>query len=204
MCRRRERFPLPHGKVDENKVCWFRDKPMGDQASTTGGTDASSGPGSSRPDGRAASGCTRPAHRRSACPRATGNLKAAQKLLGHAQSRPRATSTPTGTSTNSPTRPGPCWRARTESFPPSLSETPANRRFMEAAGIEPASADAPDRASTSVVRLGSRPTAGGERPTGGPAILWMSRFGRLALPPHRARWLAPPLASGPARRGVAS
>ena len=63
--------------------------------------------------------------------------------------------------------------------------------LVEAAGIEPASADAPDRASTSVVRLESHPTAGGERPTGGPAILWMSRLGRLALPWRRARWLAP-------------
>jgi len=39
-----------------------------------------------------------------------------------------------------------------------------------------------DRGSTSVVRLESHPTAGGERPTGGPALLWMSRFGRVALP----------------------
>ena len=75
---------------------------------------------------------------------------------------------------------------------------------MEAAGIEPASADAPNRASTSVVRLESRPTAGGERPTGGPVNPEVSRFGRLTLPLRRARWLAPVLASGPARTGVAS
>ena len=39
---------------------------------------------------------------------------------------------------------------KTESFPPS-SRKSCKRRFMEAAGIEPASADAPERASTSVV-----------------------------------------------------
>jgi hypothetical protein len=73
---------------------------------------------------------------------------------------------------------------------------------VEAAGIEPASADAPNRASTSVVRLESHPTAGGGRPTGGPAILWVSRLGRWSFPWRRARWLTPRLASGPARRGV--
>jgi len=73
--------------------------------------------------------------------------------------------------------------------------------IMEAAGIEPASADAPDRASTSVVRLDSHPTAGGERPTGGPAILWVSRLGRWALPRRRARWLAPGRDLGPSHGG---
>jgi hypothetical protein len=38
-----------------------------------------------------------------------------------------------------------------ESFPPSQHVSPANRDLVEAAGIEPASADAPDKASTSVV-----------------------------------------------------
>ena len=49
-----------------------------------------------------------------------------------------------------------CGRRRgmtlSELFPPSQRLSPANRDFMEAAGIEPASADAPDRTSTSVVR----------------------------------------------------
>jgi hypothetical protein len=38
-----------------------------------------------------------------------------------------------------------------EPFPPSQHVSPANRDLVEAAGIEPASADAPDKASTSVV-----------------------------------------------------
>jgi integrase-like protein len=90
---------------------------------------------------------------------ATGNLKAVQALLGHA-----SISTTADTYTNwdvqqlessllqtfSPQR-------TTEnnayySFLPSQDVSPANRTFMEAAGIEPASAVAPSRASTSVVR----------------------------------------------------
>ena len=37
-------------------------------------------------------------------------------------------------------------------FPPPYRKSPANRDLVEAAGIEPASAVAPNRASTSVVR----------------------------------------------------
>jgi hypothetical protein len=62
---------------------------------------------------------------------------------------------------------------------------------MEAAGIEPASADAPVRTSTSVVRALAS-TAGRRRtPYRRPSHPLVSRFGRLALPPRRARKLAP-------------
>ncbi len=80
---------------------------------------------------------------------ATGNLKAAQALLGHA-----SISTTADTYTDwdverleSSLRPDVRFRGGgmtpCESFPPSRRKIPANRDFMEAAGIEPASADAP-------------------------------------------------------------
>src|SRR6266540_828692 len=56
------------------------------------------------------------------------------------------------------------------------SSWPAKRAgfpgVMEAAGIEPASADAPGERLQAYSAIESRPTAGGGRPTGGPAILW--------------------------------
>ncbi len=59
-----------------------------------------------------------------------------------------------------------------ESFPPSHGKVPANRDLMEAAGIEPASAVAPNRASTSVVHALISP--GGRfvnnLPTGQPSL----------------------------------
>src|SRR5437660_9277319 len=62
---------------------------------------------------------------------------------------------------------------------------------MEAAGIEPASADAPVRTSTSVVRALDSTAGRGRTPYRRPSHPSVSRFGRLALPPRRARWLAP-------------
>ena len=62
---------------------------------------------------------------------------------------------------------------------------------MEAAGIEPASAVAPNRASTSVVRASSHPTAGSRTTCRRASHPEVSRFGRLALPPRQARFLAP-------------
>ena len=71
---------------------------------------------------------------------------------------------------------------------------------MEAAGIEPASAVVPDRASTSVGCAWNLARTAGAQPTYRRASHpWVSRFGRLALPPrqpvccHRLR------ATGPAR-----
>ena len=49
-------------------------------------------------------------------------------------------------------------------IPPSQAKSPANGNFMEAAGIEPASADAPVRASTSVVRAWISPDGRGRTP----------------------------------------
>jgi hypothetical protein len=62
---------------------------------------------------------------------------------------------------------------------------------VEAAGIEPASAVAPNRASTSVVRASSHPTAGSRTTCRRASHPEVSRFGRLALPPRQARFLAP-------------
>jgi hypothetical protein len=70
-------------------------------------------------------------------------------------------------------------------------KTPCKSRLVEAAGIEPASAVAPNRASTSVVRACSHPPAGSRtthRRASHPSV---SRSGRLALPRRRARSLAP-------------
>ena len=78
-----------------------------------------------------------------------------------------------------------------ESFPPSYRKSPANRDLVEAAGIEPASAVAPNRASTSVVRACSHPPAGSRtthRRASHPAS---SHLRRLALPWCQARLLAP-------------
>jgi integrase len=90
---------------------------------------------------------------------ATGNLKAVQALLGHTHRSARPpTPTPTGTSSSwrhRCFRPSPRKRRNDplrNHSPPSQHVFPANRDFMEAAGIEPASTDAPGRASTSVVR----------------------------------------------------
>jgi len=58
---------------------------------------------------------------------------------------------------------------------------------MEAAGIEPASAVAPDRASTSVVRASSHPPAGSRTTNRRASHPSVSRSGRLALPRRRAR-----------------
>ena len=63
--------------------------------------------------------------------------------------------------------------------------------IMEAAGIEPASAVAPNRASTSVVRASSHPTAGSRTTCRRASHPEVSRSGRLALPRRRARFLAP-------------
>jgi len=51
------------------------------------------------------------------------------------------------------------------------------RSGVEAAGIEPASANRSERASTSVGRLRFRPPAGDSRPTDGLAILWCRASG---------------------------
>jgi hypothetical protein len=66
---------------------------------------------------------------------------------------------------------------------------------MEAAGIEPASAVAPNRTSTSVVRASSHPPEGSRTTCRRASHPEESRFGRLALPRRRARSLAP--APGP-------
>src|SRR5918999_4171939 len=62
---------------------------------------------------------------------------------------------------------------------------------MEAAGIEPASAVAPNRTSTSVVRACSHPPAGSRTTCRRASHPEESRRGRLALPWRRARSLAP-------------
>jgi hypothetical protein len=59
--------------------------------------------------------------------------------------------------------------------------------IVEAAGIEPASADAPVRTSTSVVRALDSTAGRGRTPYRRPSHPLVSRFGRLALPPRRAR-----------------
>src|SRR5919202_184175 len=51
------------------------------------------------------------------------------------------------------------------------------RSRVEAAGIEPASADAPGGASTSLGCLSLHPAAGDSRPTAGLAILWCRASG---------------------------
>jgi len=80
---------------------------------------------------------------------ATGNLKAVQKLLGHASIQTTgdiytdldveqlAQSLLDAVPDQEPEM------AVRKSFPTGLQEIPANGVFMEAAGIEPASADAP-------------------------------------------------------------
>ena len=94
------------------------------------------------------------AHRRPARPRRDrqpeGDPEAARARL---DLRRPATSTPTGTSTSSRRRCEAVLEGENcESFPAPYRESPCKSRFMEAAGIEPASAVAPNRASTSVVR----------------------------------------------------
>src|SRR5436190_8535692 len=74
---------------------------------------------------------------------------------------------------------------------------------MEAAGIEPASADAPVRTSTSVVRHWISPAGRRRTPYRRASHPLVSRFGRLALPPRRARSLAP-LPESRAQLGAAS
>ncbi len=82
-------------------------------------------------------------------------------------------------------------------------EVCATSEKVEAAGIEPASAVAPDRASTSVVRASSHPPAGSRTTNRRASHPEVSRSGRLALPRRRARSLAP--APGPrAQPGSAS
>ena len=72
------------------------------------------------------------------------------------------------------TRSGSNSNGGTKSFPPKLTAESARlSRKVEAAGIEPASAAAPDRASTGLAHpllSPGRPVC--ERPTAGPAILW--------------------------------
>ena len=81
--------------------------------------------------------------------------------------------------------------ARAESFPPPYRKSPANSDLVEAAGIEPASAVAPNRASTSVVRASSHPPAGSRTTCRRASHPEVSRSGRLAFPRRRARFLAP-------------
>ena len=81
---------------------------------------------------------------------ATGNLKAVQKLLGHASIQTTGDVYADWDIDQLADTMRTVLEGGSESFPPAPGETPANRRFMEAAGIEPASADAPNGTSTSL------------------------------------------------------
>jgi hypothetical protein len=121
----------------------------------------------------------------------TGNLKATQKLLGHASIQTTGDVYADWDIDQLADTMREAWRARNEigSRPPLQSS--CKLRFMEAAGIEPASAAAPNRTSTSVVRASSRPPAGSRTTCRRASHPEVSRFGRLALPRRRARSLAP-------------
>ncbi len=103
----------------------------------------------------------------------TGNLKAVQKLLGH-ESIQTTGDIYTDSDMSSSRRH--CWRPSRlvrQSFPRALDKIPASGQIMEAAGIEPASAVAPNRASTSVVRACISPAGRftDDPPTGQPSFV---------------------------------
>ena len=75
---------------------------------------------------------------------ATGNLKAAQKLLGHASIQTTGdVYADWDIDQLADTMRGRPRGRRVNRSPRPIRKIPANSRFMEAAGIEPASADAP-------------------------------------------------------------
>ena len=82
----------------------------------------------------------------------SGNLKAVQKLLGHSSIQTTAdTYTDWDIEQLAQTLAEVLQESTDESFPRKQADSLQTGGLMEAAGIEPASADAPDRASTSVV-----------------------------------------------------